>query len=277
MKKSHILSITFLLLIRVGFSQMDTIIFSRANNKPADRENATRYIEIKSINEKEFKIFRYKRDEDKWNLSPIKEIAKIINDSTIIITTKSNTNKKDKTIRKFSRRGDLYRFQDYFESERIKQEGLTKIILPLHLEGQVKKYYKSGSLRTIEEYKDNQMIGNKNWLENGDKYFDNIFGSVDVLPEYPEGIIALYTYISKNLKYPIKERNNGIQGRVFIHFVVNEYGQMSGAYVIKGVNKNLDQAALEVIQSCSVKWTPGLLDGKYVRVGYNLPIKFTVQ
>ena len=184
---------------------------------------------------------------------------------------------KEETLRIFSKQGDLFYFKDYFKNKEIKQEGLTKSILPLHLEGQVKKYYDSGNLSSIEEYIDNQMISNQNWLKNGEKYQDNIFNTVDVMPEYPGGIEAFLNYIGKNLHYPENEKNKGIQGRVFIHFIVDEEGQITGTYIIKGIDQNLDLAAYQVINSSSVKWSPGILDGNFVKVGYNIPIKFTLR
>jgi len=263
-------------LIQSGFSQIDTIIYSRANNKPADKKNATKYIEIKGNTEDGFKILRYTKNENQWRLFPKKETAKFINDSTIKIITKINGN-KNKTIRIFSNLENIFYFQDFYENGRIKQKGHTKTVLPLYLEGQISKYYKSGNIRSIEDYKDNQMIGNKNWLENGERYLDNIFNSVDIYPEYPGGINAFLKYIANNLKYPKSEKYKGIQGQVFISFVIDEQGNIASPYVVRGVNKNLDQAALEVIKSSSIKWSPGILDGNNVKVGYNIPIKFTIE
>jgi len=278
MKKKYFLSYTLIFLIQIGFSQTDTIIYSRANNKPAVRSSAKEYIEIKKKKRKDiFTVSRYTKNEDQWKLSSIKETAYKINDTTLRIVSEYNNKNKTETIRIFSKRGNLFYFQDYNKNKEIKKEGLTKTVLPLHLEGKIKNYYESGNLSSIEEYKENQMISNENWQENGEKYLDNVFTSVDVMPEYPGGIKAFLDYIGKNLKYPVKEKDKGIQGRVYLHFVVNEEGQLVGTYIIKGINKNLDLAALEVIESSSVKWIPGILDENYVKVGFNIPIKFTLN
>jgi len=278
MKKKYFIFYTLLFIIQVGFSQTDTIIYRRANNKPAVRSNATEYIKIKKHKRRdEFTINRYTKDENQWKLSSKKETAYKINDSTLKIIIEYKNKNKTETIRVFSKEEDLFYFQDYYENKQIKKEGLTKTVLSLHLEGAIKKYFKSGNLSSIEEYKDNQMLSNENWLENGDKYLDNVFTSVDEMPEYPGGIGVFLAYIGKNLVYPVNERDKGIEGRVYIHFVVDEEGRLVGTYIIKGINKNLDLAALEVIESSPAIWVPGILDGNNVKVGFNIPIRFSLR
>ncbi|MFC2138663.1 energy transducer TonB, partial [Bacteroidota bacterium] len=83
-------------------------------------------------------------------------------------------------------------------------------------------------------------------------------------------------YIQQNLKYPAVAAENGISGRVFVQFVVNEKGQVINAKVVRGVDPSLDKEALRVVMS-SPKWTPGKQRGKPVRVAFTFPIVFVLQ
>ncbi len=269
-------NLIILILSQIGFSQADTIIYHRANNKPAVEDNATEYIKIKKSRKKIFTISTYYKNDNKWTLSPVEETAHFANDSSLSIT-KEYPGNKEETLRIFCRQGDLYYFKDYYPNKVLKQEGHTRSILPLHLEGQVKSYYDSGTLSSISEYDNNQMKGNQNWLKNGEKYFDNVFNTVDIMPEYPGGIPAFMDYIKKNLQYPENEQKKKIQGRVYIMFIIDENGQLTGTVITQGTDPQLDLAAYQVIKSSSVKWSPGILDGNPVKVGFNIPIRFSLN
>ena len=85
-------------------------------------------------------------------------------------------------------------------------------------------------------------------------------------------------YLVDNIKYPAIERKTNVTGTVYISFVVNKDGSVSDAKVLKGVEKGpgLDAEALRVV-SAMPAWTPGMNDGKLVRVQYNLPINFQLR
>ena len=83
-------------------------------------------------------------------------------------------------------------------------------------------------------------------------------------------------YIAKNLKYPDIAAENGIQGRVFVAFVVEPDGRVSNVRVVRGVDPALDKEAIRVVQS-SPKWKPGMQRGKPVRVSFTFPIIFVLQ
>jgi len=83
-------------------------------------------------------------------------------------------------------------------------------------------------------------------------------------------------YIQQNLKYPAVAAENGISGRVFVQFVVNQKGEVINAKVVRGVDPSLDKEALRVVMS-SPKWTPGKQRGKPVRVAFTFPIVFVLQ
>jgi periplasmic protein TonB len=103
-----------------------------------------------------------------------------------------------------------------------------------------------------------------------------IFMVVESMPEYPGGEAALYKYLAENIKYPQMAKESGIQGRVFVTFVVERDGKVTDVRVLRGIGGGCDEEAIRVVQGMP-KWTPGKQRGKSVRVQYNLPVKFTLQ
>jgi protein TonB len=103
-----------------------------------------------------------------------------------------------------------------------------------------------------------------------------IFMVVESMPEFPGGEAALYKYLGENIKYPQMAKESGIQGRVFVTFVVERDGKVTDVRVLRGIGGGCDEEAIRVVQSMP-KWAPGKQRGKSVRVQYNLPVKFTLQ
>jgi len=83
-------------------------------------------------------------------------------------------------------------------------------------------------------------------------------------------------YIEQNLTYPKEAAKNGIQGRVFVNFIVNNKGKVEQVKVIRGVSEVLDKEALRVVKS-SPDWTPGTQRGKAVNVNFTFPIVFQLN
>jgi protein TonB len=102
-----------------------------------------------------------------------------------------------------------------------------------------------------------------------------IFMVVEDPPAFPGGEAAMMKYISDNLEYPPMARENNIQGRVVIQFVVDENGKIIDARVVKGIGWGCDEAALKVVNSMP-RWKPGKQRNKAVRVRYVLPIRFVL-
>ncbi|MBL7945807.1 MAG: energy transducer TonB [Flavobacteriales bacterium] len=95
----------------------------------------------------------------------------------------------------------------------------------------------------------------------------------EVMPEFPGGKDALFAYIGKNLKYPQQAVEEGIEGVVFVTFVVEVDGRITGVTVLRGLGGVLDKEAVRVVSGMP-NWMPGKQNGKAVRVKYNLPIRF---
>ncbi len=103
-----------------------------------------------------------------------------------------------------------------------------------------------------------------------------IFQVVENMPEFPGGRGALMKYLATNIKYPPYAKEAGIQGRVFINFVVERDGSITAVKVLRGIGGGCDEEAVRVVKNMP-KWQPGMQRGKPVRVSFNLPVKFTLQ
>ncbi len=104
----------------------------------------------------------------------------------------------------------------------------------------------------------------------------HIFIVVEQMPSFPGGQAALMKYLAEHIKYPELAKESGIQGRVFINFVVEPNGKIDHVKVLRGIGGGCDEEAVRVVKSMP-KWIPGRQRGKPVRVSFNLPIKFTLE
>ena len=95
-------------------------------------------------------------------------------------------------------------------------------------------------------------------------------------PTYPGGDAALYKYIADNIHYPEQAKADGVEGKVYVRFIVTEDGSVVNAYVARGVGGECDEEALRVIKSMP-KWIPATYEGKHVAVEYVVPINFKLQ
>jgi protein TonB len=99
---------------------------------------------------------------------------------------------------------------------------------------------------------------------------------VEKMPEFPGGIAAMMNYFGKSIRYPLAAREQNIQGRVFLNFVVEKDGSISNVVVLRGIGGGCDEEAVRVVQEMP-KWNPGLQNGKAVRVSFNLPVRFGLR
>jgi periplasmic protein TonB len=102
---------------------------------------------------------------------------------------------------------------------------------------------------------------------------EEIFTIVEDQPQPKGGMAAFYEYVGKNLKYPAQARRMGIEGKVFVEFVVDKDGTITDVKAIKGIGAGCDEEAIRVIQ-LAPKWSPGKQRGRPVKVRMILPITF---
>ena len=102
-----------------------------------------------------------------------------------------------------------------------------------------------------------------------------IYTVVEHKPEFPGGMDALVAWIGSHVQYPAKAREEGLQGTVFVTFVVERDGLISNVRVIRHREETalLEEEAVRLVRTMP-KWKPGKQRGKKVRVQFNLPIQF---
>jgi len=138
------------------------------------------------------------------------------------------------------------------------------------------------------EIKPNLIINNSLATGNGDgKTTDgegdgadkNAIVGIDGVDEYPEfagGMKAFTKYMERNLRYPSQAQEDGVQGKVFLSFVVEKDGSITDVKVLRGIGFGCDEEAVKVIKK-SPLWKPGRNKGNPVRVRYNMPINFNLM
>ena len=105
---------------------------------------------------------------------------------------------------------------------------------------------------------------------------EEIFKSVEQMPQFPGGDAALMKYLSSHINYPPMAAENNVQGKVILQFVVEKDGRVGEVKVARSVDKDLDKEAIRVVKSLP-KFTPGRQNGQAVRVWYTLPVTFKLQ
>ena len=103
-----------------------------------------------------------------------------------------------------------------------------------------------------------------------------VFNSVEQMPEFPGGVVAMMRYLQENIKYPPEAAKNNIEGRVIVQFVIDETGQVGDIKVVRPVSEELDAEAVRVVKTFP-KFEPGRQDGEAVSVFYTLPVMFKLQ
>lgn len=99
------------------------------------------------------------------------------------------------------------------------------------------------------------------------------FTIIEEMPDFPGGTQKLNEYLAKNIKYPKLAKECGVQGQVFVSFVVEVDGSVSNVNVEYSLGAGCDEEAVRVVKSMP-KWKPGKSHGKSLRVRYILPVHF---
>jgi TonB family protein len=266
-----LLLLTFTTL--TAFCEKDTIFYYTKLGKVTDaKSNPQSYDQVKKMTDSVFYLEHYNKKADKWvhDVDDKKLIMK--NDSTYLYFGKV-TAKTDTIYRHVKRLKSGYIIKDYQDKILI-ETGFSKMIVPLIKEGKWTNYYFSTAMiKSEEEYKDNQMTGNKRWNESYMEDIADVFPRAEVDPEFQGGAKKLTAFMAKNIKYPGKSDRQGELGTVTVQFIVMEDGTINGVEILKSVTKSLDAESIRIIKAMPA-WTPGTIDGKKVRVLMHIPIQF---
>ncbi len=127
-------------------------------------------------------------------------------------------------------------------------------------------------LNIVREHKNEVIVEEK----KPEPVEDKVFTSVEQMPQFPGGDVALLKYISDHIKYPTIAMENNVQGKVVVQFVVTRDGSIGEVKVARGKDPDLDKEAVRVVKTLP-KFIPGKMNGQAVNVWYTLPINFKLQ
>jgi protein TonB len=113
-------------------------------------------------------------------------------------------------------------------------------------------------------------------VEEPKKEEAQVFTYVEEMPTFPGGEEALYSFISKQIVYPEIAKRAGVEGKIYIQFVVRTDGKVSEVTVAKGIGAGCDEEAVKVVRSMP-NWKPGRQNGHPVLVRISVPIVFKLQ
>lgn len=144
------------------------------------------------------------------------------------------------------------------EDEMLSQDELSKSVIPIG--------------------NDNDTVDLKG-LDDGPKVIEQVikpYTFVEQMPEFQGGEEELMKFLKNNISYPQMAKESGIQGTVYVTFVVTSAGKVISASVLRGIGGGCDEEALRVVKMMP-EWKSGKQNGQAVPVQFNLPIKFILQ
>jgi len=106
---------------------------------------------------------------------------------------------------------------------------------------------------------------------------DDVYNIVENMPLFEGGDVQKFSqWVRSRAKYPEIAYKNGIQGKVFIGFIVEPDGSVTNVTLLRGVDKSLDDEALRVVRS-SPQWKPGMQRGENVPVRFSITVNFSLE
>jgi hypothetical protein len=247
------------------------IYYYGVNSKPLpDEENAMTMIKISQIADDRIETEAFVKWKNEWK-SLYSEKIKVKNENEYMIRKFAYGNLIEKYVRFYYwEPGDTYKFVE-MDHDAVIRKGTTTTMMPMCFEGEVTEYYPNESIKSKSVYHNNQLVSNENWLQNGEKYIDNIFYSADIPPSYDIETANLHNHISSEFS---KHKLIDISGTILVGFVIMETGELAGAQIVKGITSDLDQIAVNAIETFQGKWKPAILNNSNVRFYCTMPINF---
>jgi len=154
--------------------------------------------------------------------------------------------------------------------------------------------FKNSDVITISDpYNKNLLIQSFDLQDTFSKAIDGVYMKAEEMPRfpgcedvgdlekrYPCAQKRMLQFIYKNIKYPAIARESNIQGSVVLQFNVSSTGSIEDISVVRGIGGGCDEECIRVVNLMNnprLKWTPGKIDGKPVKVKFTLPIKFKLS
>ncbi|OOQ57670.1 energy transducer TonB [Mucilaginibacter pedocola] len=120
-----------------------------------------------------------------------------------------------------------------------------------------------------------EPVGNSDVKQVVEENPNQIFTAVEQQPSFGNDENAFNKYLAKAIRYPAVARENNVQGRVILTFVVEKDGSLTDIKVLRGIGSGCDEEAIRALKA-SPKWKPGIQNGRPVRVQFSVPVAFAL-
>ncbi|MEX2369683.1 MAG: hypothetical protein WD578_01665 [Bacteroidales bacterium] len=265
--------IQFLTLFVINSYGQDQVWYYSGGFGITDDSSAANYMRtVEKRSDKVTRIITLQLTEEGWE-EIRKEKIKRVGDGKLKIRSSGDKLFGERTFRHFELRSTgLFRFSDY-RKNRLVNTGMASRIIPLHLEDTIKSYYPNNMPKSVAFYDQNRLVSNKNWLKNGQSYFDNLHYFVDKIPEHNMGQSHFRAYMINGIKESGIDLNQ-IADRVIIGWVVMENGETEGFHSISGMFSELNSTLIRLIKEMPGEWEPASINGQPVRYYMQIPFNF---
>ncbi len=174
---------------------------------------------------------------------------------------------------------DLVRFvePEVTDSRKVTEDVATQEDMKDKMTARISlKKVSGGSFIARGEFGPTNQEGNMTGNTSGELYggvsnSDALFEQVEVMPEPPGGMSAFVQWVGKSYNYPDAALQQGIKGSVLVSFVVERDGSLTDLKIVRDLRYGTGEEALRVLRKAK-KWSPGIQNGRKVRVSYTLPI-----
>lgn len=137
----------------------------------------------------------------------------------------------------------------------------------------VTSFYPNGILKRYDFYKQGKFVSGKMFDKKGAEIS---YYPMEEAGGFVGGNAAMAKFIQTNLIYPEEARNKGIEGKVYLKFMIDKKGRIKKIKVEKSVHPLLDKAAVEVLKKMP-PWNPAKAEGKPWNCYYAIPISFKLN
>ena len=267
----RILCVSLWMIIPAICCMGQELYYFGANNRPLNTEEGARFIqEVHKKSEKNFLLKKSVKSGRTWSEAIYQKIT-VIDEGKLRIRTRGKGILQKRLFRQMIPAGKgMYAFEETVNGILLRS-GSTSRYLPLMLEGTVKEYHPNGMEKSVSIFQNNQLISNKNWLQDGSSYIDSIYFSTDRAPIYRPGDKSFKNHLIKGIaeaKLDLDEYDDD----VIIGWVVMETGQIEGVIALQGKSNFLNQTLVDIIAETPGDWEPAYLDGNPVRYFMTIPI-----
>lgn len=162
-------------------------------------------------------------------------------------------------------------YKEYFKNNlygQLKRQGRYRNYYPV---GEWEGFDEKGGLAYQESFSEQgEFLHGISYDASGKRYE---YTEQEIPPSPAKGMERFYRFIGRKLKYPKAAAKDGIQGRVFVQFIVDKDGSIIEVEVVKGISKECDEEALRVMKSLK-NWNPGIQKGQPVQVRMVMPLMY---